>query len=269
MPTPPACEVTVTMMGTGTSTGVPVIGCGCAVCTSADPRNRRTRCGLKLELGAGPGGEEAGVLLVDTPTDLRQQALRFGLPRVDGVLYTHAHADHILGADELRIFNFRQKSEIPCYGSPATLEKLRRTFHYVFEDGQEGGGKPRFGLHPISGPFEVLGRRFVPVPVLHGEMEVFGYRLGDFAYVTDVSSIPEASFPLLAGLEVLILGALRYRPHPTHFSIGEAVLAAERIGARRTILTHLCHEVDHAALEHPLPAGVELGHDGLTFRLAG
>ncbi|HYU36180.1 MAG TPA: MBL fold metallo-hydrolase [Thermoanaerobaculia bacterium] len=248
----------VTMLGSGTSTGVPVIGCQCAVCTSDNPKNKRTRPGLKLEFADG-------IVLVDTPTELREQALRFGLPRLDAVLFTHPHADHIFGLDDIRIFNFRQRRPIPCYGSEATLAAIRRTFAYVFEAGQAGGGKPQLDLIPIRAPFELLGRMVVPVPVWHGEMEVFGYRVGGFAYVTDCNVIPESSFRLLAGVEVLILDALRYRPHSTHFSVEEALEAAGRIGARRTILTHFSHEIDHDAPAVPLPEGVELGYDGLAF----
>jgi phosphoribosyl 1,2-cyclic phosphate phosphodiesterase len=248
----------VTMLGSGTSTGVPVIGCRCAVCRSDNPKNRRMRPGLKLEL-------ETGVVLVDTPTDLREQALRFGLPRLDAVLFTHAHADHIFGLDDIRIFNFRQGRAIPCYGSETTLAAIRRTFAYVFEAGQEGGGKPQLDLLPVRAPFELLGERVVPVPVWHGAMEVFGYRLGRFAYVTDCNVIPETSYALLEGVEILILDALRYRPHSTHFSVDEAVGAARRIGARRTILTHFSHDVDHGAPAVQLPAGVELGYDGLEL----
>jgi phosphoribosyl 1,2-cyclic phosphate phosphodiesterase len=251
----------VTMLGSGTSTGVPVIGCGCAVCRSDDPRNKRWRPGLKIEM-------ERGVVLVDTPTDLRAQALRFGLPRLDAVIYTHQHADHIFGLDDIRIFNFRQRSAIPCYGSEATLAALRRTFAYVFETGQVGGGKPQLDLIAVREPFEVLGRTIVPVPVWHGSLEVFGYRIGNFAYVTDCSLIPETSFRMLEGVEILILDALRYRPHPTHFSLEEAMDAAARIGAARTILTHLSHDVDHGALAVPLAPGVELGYDGLVFEVA-
>jgi len=248
----------VTMLGSGTSVGVPVIGCRCAVCTSDNPKNKRMRTGLKLEF-------DDGVVLVDTPTDLREQALRFGLPRLDAVLFTHHHADHIFGLDDIRIFNFRQGRAIPCYGSEATLAAIRRTFAYVFEEGQEGGGKPQLDLIPVRAPFPLLGRTVVPVPVWHGTMEVFGYRLGGFAYVTDCNVIPETSFRLLAGVEILILDALRYRPHSTHCSVAEAVEAAERIGARRTILTHFTHDIDHDAPAVPLPAGVELGYDGLAF----
>jgi phosphoribosyl 1,2-cyclic phosphate phosphodiesterase len=248
----------VTMLGSGTSTGVPVIGCPCEVCRSDDPRNKRWRTGLKLEI-------EERIILVDTPTDLRAQALRFGLPRVDAVLFTHSHADHIFGLDDVRIFNFRQRAAIPCYGSEPTLTNIRRIFAYVFEATQEGGGKPQLDLIPVREPFQVMGLRVIPVPVWHGDTEVFGYRIGRFAYVTDCNLIPETSYRLLDGVEILILDALRYRPHSTHFSVEEAMEAAARIGARRTILTHLAHEVDYGAPKVPLAPGVELGYDGLAF----
>lgn len=250
----------VTMLGSGTSTGVPVIGCPCAVCRSDNPKNKRWRPGLKLETGDR-------VVLVDTPTDLRLQALRFGLPRVDAVLFTHSHADHVFGLDDVRIFNFRQGTAIPCYGSEPTLKNIRRMFAYVFEAGQEGGGKPQLDLITVREPFDLLGLRIVPVPVWHGETEVFGYRIGSFAYVTDCNLIPETSFRLLEGVEILILDALRYRPHSTHFSVEEAMEAAARIGARRTILTHIAHEIDHDAPQVPLRRGVEFGYDGLVLDL--
>jgi phosphoribosyl 1,2-cyclic phosphate phosphodiesterase len=255
-------RVRVTMVGSGTSTGVPVIGCPCRVCTSTDPRNRRWRPGLKLEVNGG-------IVLVDTPTDLREQALRFGLPRLDAVLFTHAHADHIFGLDDIRIFNFRQHNAIPCYGSAEALQAIRRTFSYVFERTQAGGGKPQLELLEVREPFRLLGREIIPVPVWHGEMEVFGYRLGPFAYVTDCNRIPDESFELLAGVEVLILDALRYRPHSTHFSVGEAIAVAQRIGSSRTIFTHLAHEIDYGDPQVPLPPGVEFGYDGLTFDVEG
>ena len=251
--------IRVTMLGCGTSTGVPVINCPCKVCTSDNQRNRRWRPGLKLEVGPS-------VVLVDTPTDLREQALRFGVPRVDAVLFTHAHADHIFGLDDVRIFNFRQRMAIPCYGSDLTLQAIRRTFSYVFEYTQEGGGKPQLDLIGIREPFRLLGMEIVPVPVWHGSLEVFGYRMGSFAYVTDCNRIPEESFELLQGVETLILDALRFRPHATHFSVAEAIAVAERIGASRTIFTHLAHEIDYGD-PSMLPAGVEFGYDGLVFQV--
>lgn len=250
----------VTLTGTGTSTGVPRVACDCPVCTSSDPRNRRLRTGALLE---GDGG----TLLVDASPDLRQQLLAHDVRRVDGVLFTHPHADHVYGLDDVRVFNFIQRSDMPCYGSAETLEAVRRYFGYVFEDSEEGGGKPRLRLVPVREPFEAGGRTLVPVPVWHGSMEVFGYRTGGFALVTDVNRIPEASFELLRGVEVLVLGALRYRPHPTHFNFEQAFEAARRVGARRTLLTHLCHDVDHAAPAVPLPEGVELAHDGLVVEV--
>jgi phosphoribosyl 1,2-cyclic phosphate phosphodiesterase len=248
------------MLGSGTSTGVPVIGCDCAVCRSTDPRNRRMRPGLLLEA--------AGLsVIVDTSPDFREQALRFDVSRVDAVLYTHPHADHVFGLDDLRIFNFRQGGSIPCYGSGETMARMRQIFTYVFEAGQEGGGKPRLDLIAVRDPFDLLGLTVVPIPVAHGDMEVFGYRIGRFACVTDVNFISEASFELLAGVELLVLSALRYRPHPTHFSLAEAIAVAARIGARRTLLTHIAHDIDHGRVEIPLPPGIEIGYDGLVATL--
>ncbi len=249
------------MMGSGTSSGVPVIGCDCAVCTSDNPKNRRFRSGLKVEF-------DDRVVLVDTPTDLRQQALTFGIPRLDAILFTHAHADHMFGLDDVRIFNFRQRRAIPCYGSAATLESVRRTFAYIFESGQHGGGKPRLDLCAIDGPFELFGQSLTPVPVLHGEMPVLGFRFGGLAYVTDCSHISPQSLELLQGLDVLILGALRYRPHPTHFSIEQAIEVAAGIGAQRTFLTHLAHAVDHDRPQVAMPPGVGFGYDGLVLEVA-
>ena len=248
------------MLGSGTSTGVPVVGCRCPVCTSSDPRNRRLRPGLKLDL-------ERGTVVVDTSPDFREQSLRFGIERVDAVLYTHSHADHVFGLDDLRPFNFRQKATIPCYGSAPTLARLRQIFAYVFEAGEEGGGKPRLELVEVDAPFELLGETVVPIPVAHGSMPVLGFRIGPFAVVTDVHFIPEESFARLTGVEVLVLSALRYRPHPTHFNIDQAVAAAARIGARQTVLTHLAHDVEHGTLLPHLPPGVDLGFDGLVLEL--
>jgi phosphoribosyl 1,2-cyclic phosphate phosphodiesterase len=248
------------MLGSGTSTGIPVIGCDCDVCRSDDPRNRRMRPGLLLETGGRS-------LVIDTSPDFREQALRHRIARVDGVLYTHPHADHVFGLDDLRIFNFRQGGSIPCYGSAETMARMRQIFTYVFEEGQEGGGKPKLDLVAVREPFAAGGVEVVPIPVTHGDMEVFGYRVGRFACVTDVNFIPESSFELLAGVELLVLSALRYRPHPTHFSLAEAIAVAERIGARRTLFTHIAHDIDHGRLRLALPPGIEIGHDGLVATL--
>ena len=266
MSEPSIQSVQVTVMGCGTSTGVPVVGCDCAVCRSEQPRNQRMRSGLNLRLRRSDGSER--VLLVDTSQDLRRQCLDFGVDRVDTVLYTHAHADHILGLDDLRAFNFRQDAVIDCYGSEATLQALQRCFAYVF-DGvpSEGGGKPRLNPRPIEGPFQVLGLDVTPIPVLHGSAEVLAYRFGDFAYVTDTHHIPDAGMAKLDGVRTLILDALRYRPHPTHFSVAEALEVIERLGVERAYLTHLNHEVDYDAPQVDFPPGVELAYDGLSFEL--
>jgi len=248
------------MLGSGTSTGIPVVGCRCPVCTSSDPRDRRLRPGLKLELAGG-------TVVVDTSPDFREQALRFGIERVDAVLYTHSHADHVFGLDDLRVFNFRQRATIPCFGSPTTMRRLRQIFSYVFEQGQLGGGKPRLELAEVDGPFEICAETVIPIPVWHGEMPVYGYRVGDFAVVTDVNRIPEESFAKLDGVETLVLSALRYTPHSTHYTVAEALEVAARIGARRTLLTHIAHEIEHARPQVALPPGVEFGYDGCVVEL--
>lgn len=256
-------KLRVTLLGVGTSVGVPMVGCRCPVCTSGHPKNQRLRCAAALLLSDGR------TFLIDTPPDLRQQVLRFGVERVDGVLYTHAHADHIYGLDDLRPFNFKQGTVIPCFGARATLDSIRRAFLYIWEGLDEGGGKPRITLEPVDGPFELPGGgpTMVPVPALHGSQAVYGYRLGGFAYLTDVSEVPADSFDLLEDLDVLVLDALRYRPHSTHLSVDEALEMSRRLGSPRTIFTHMSHEIDVLAPEIDLPPEVEFGHDGLTFEL--
>ncbi|HKQ60287.1 MAG TPA: MBL fold metallo-hydrolase [Candidatus Polarisedimenticolaceae bacterium] len=248
----------VTFLGTGTSTGVPVPTCDCRVCRSPDPRDRRLRPSLRLEW---PGAS----VLVDTATDLRLQALTHAISRVDAVLYTHAHADHVLGLDDLRLYNWRQRGPIPVYGSAATLEALARTFWYVFAAADGEHTRPAVERRSVEGPFVLGRRRVVPVPLLHGRLPIFGYRLGGFAYLTDVSVIPEPSYALLQGLDVLVLNALRERPHPTHLDLPGALREAARIAARRTLFTHISHEVHHATVSAQLPEGVELAYDGLTL----
>ncbi len=252
----------VTCLGTGTSHGVPMIGCRCAVCRSGDPHDRRSRPSIHIAVQDGPA------ILVDTATDLRAQALANDITRVDAVLFTHAHADHVMGLDEVRRFNVLSGRRIPMYADARTGAELRRIFAYAFDPPAfQGGGIPEVSLQPIDGPLTVQGLDIVPVPVMHGPTPVLGFRVGRFAYLTDCNAIPEPSFPLLEGLDVLVLDALRHKPHPTHFSLSEAVATATRIGARQTFFTHICHDLSHAATNATLPAGMALAFDGQTIDL--
>ena len=255
----------VTLLGTGTSHGVPMIGCACAVCTSTDPRDRRTRPSILIERPDDP--EQAGIL-VDTSTDLRAQALAYGVTRVDAILFTHSHADHILGLDEVRRFNAVQGAPVPCFGDARTLSDLRRTFAYIFDPPAAGGGVPRLTLFCIGGPFCLGGLEIVPVPLLHGQRPILGFRVGAFAYLTDCSRIPDESWPLLEGVRTLVVDALRDRPHPTHFTVDEALAVVARLSPERAYFTHICHDLPHAATCARLPAGVELAYDGLVLAVA-
>ena len=253
----------VTFLGTGTSHGVPMIGCRCAVCRSTDPHDRRSRPSIHIAVEDGPS------ILVDTATDLRAQALANDITRVDAVLFTHAHADHVMGLDEVRRFNVLSGRRIPMFADARTGAELRRIFAYAFDPPAfQGGGIPEVSLHPIDGPLAVQGLDVVPVPVMHGPTPVLGFRVGRFAYLTDCNAIPEPSFALLEGLDVLVLDALRHKPHPTHFSLSEAVTVATRIGARQTFFTHICHDLSHAATNATLPAGMALAFDGQTIDVA-
>jgi phosphoribosyl 1,2-cyclic phosphate phosphodiesterase len=257
----------LTFLGTGTSFGIPQIGCRCAVCTSTDPRDQRTRCGALVTTGSA-------AILIDTPPELRMQLLREGVSQVDAVLYTHEHADHLNGIDDLRIFSVRDRRPLPCYGPRETLERIRQGFAYIF-DGRRavaGTSKPQLSLHPIEPGVEmaIAGCRVLPLAFEHGPMRVFGYQIGSsLGYVTDVKAVGPAERAALAGLDVLVLNALWWRPHPTHLSIAEAVETARAIGANRTYLTHLTHETGHADLERQLPPGVAPAYDGLTIEVKG
>ncbi|HVE72803.1 MAG TPA: MBL fold metallo-hydrolase [Thermoanaerobaculia bacterium] len=249
----------VTFLGTGTSTGVPVVGCRCAVCTSRDPRNERLRQSVHIE-------KDGKHFLIDTTPDLRQQLLRHPIPRLDFVLFTHSHSDHLMGLDDIRPFNFRQRQSIRAYASPSTAKAVRRAFSYIWESSQLGGGKPQLELMEVEEAFDGEGFEIVPLPVDHGDWTILGFRIGPFAYITDTNGIPDATMRLLEGVEVLALDGLRPAPsHPTHFTIGEAVEVAQKIGARMTYLIHLTHEVDHETVEATLPPNVRLGWDGLEL----
>jgi phosphoribosyl 1,2-cyclic phosphate phosphodiesterase len=239
-----------------------MIGCDCAVCTSADPRDRRWRPSVLIDTDDGQS------LLVDAGPDLRSQALAFGVRHVDAILFTHGHADHILGLDEIRRFNAMQRRPMAAYGDAHTIADVRSTFRYVFDpDTPRGGGLPELELFTIRGPFCIGRQEIVPVPIYHGQRPILGLRVGPFAYLTDCSRIPDDSWQLLEGLDLLVLDALRERKHPTHFSLGEAIDAAGRIGARRTLFTHMCHDLGHAATSARLPAGMALAYDGLRVEV--
>ena len=239
-----------------------MIGCTCDTCRSADPRDKRLRPSIYLDVIGGPK------ILVDTSTDLRQQALTHGVTRVDAILFTHSHVDHILGLDEVRRFNILQRGAIPVFADEPTAADLRRTFHYVFHPPEEkGGGVPQIDLTIIDGPFDVAGVRVMPVPLLHGPRPILGFRFGKFAYLTDCNRVPDAAWPLLDGVDTLVLDALRHRPHPTHFTLAQALDVVARLRPRRTFFTHMCHDLPHAATNASLPLGVELAYDGLQIEV--
>jgi phosphoribosyl 1,2-cyclic phosphate phosphodiesterase len=248
-----------------------MIGCTCAVCHSADPRDRRTRPSILIErVDDAPGAPAiaAGVrsILVDTSTDLRAQALGNHVTRVDAILFTHSHADHVLGLDEVRRFNVVQRATIPCLADEPTLADLRRMFAYIFApEFGPGGGLPQIALFRIGGPFTLGGLEFVPVPLLHGRRPILGFRVGGFAYLTDCSAIPDGSWPLIEGVHTLVLDALRDRPHPTHFSVSEALDVVARLAPARAYFTHICHDLPHDETCRRLPPQVELAYDGLTL----
>jgi phosphoribosyl 1,2-cyclic phosphate phosphodiesterase len=250
----------IRFLGTGTSHGIPVIGCKCPVCRSNDPKDRRSRTAVLIE-------QDGLTLLVDAPPELRLQLLAAKVSHADAMLITHAHADHISGLDDVRVFSERENQDFSLYGSASSLGSIRRRFDYVFRKTQKGGGKPRLALHAVNAPFRINRLKITPVPVWHGRLRVFGYRIGDFAYLTDVSEIPESSYALLQGLSVLVLPALRPEPHETHFHVERALAEAARIKADRTYFTHMCHRLGHAATNKTLPKNVRLAYDGLELKL--
>lgn len=262
----------ITILGTGTSTGVPIPGCMCSVCQSPDPKNKRLRCSLYIELD---NGAQPFCLLIDTGPDLRQQALTYGFSKLDAVLYTHTHADHTFGIDDLRSFNFINKKSIPIYASSASRKILEHQFAYCFfpDPNYEGGAPPQLVLNSIEPfkPIRLAGVDIIPLPVNHGSLEILAFKIGSFAYVTDCSHIPDESRAYLEDLDVLVLDGLRERPHKTHFTITQAAIEAARLRAKRTFLTHISHELDHAEtnlkLSQTASVPVELAFDGMTIVL--
>ena len=249
-------------LGTGTSVGVPMVGCGCDTCTSGDPRDQRTRTSVVVGLAGGH-------VLVDTTPDLRRQLLRERIGRIDALLYTHDHVDHLYGLDDIRPLCFASGRAVPVYCEERVERRICRAFDYAFETVPvPGGGVPRVTFERIgTEPFDLLGVCVQPLRLKHGVFDVLGFRFGDVAYCTDTNEIPAETWPRLTGLDVLVLDCLRLSRHPTHFSLDEAIAVAERVGARRTLLVHMSHDIRHAEVARRLPRGIELAHDGLEIPL--
>lgn len=248
----------LTFLGTGTSTGVPMPACHCRVCTSTDPRDKRTRPSVLLEF-------DGRAVVIDTTPDFRGQVLRENLQRLDAVVFTHAHVDHVMGLDDVRAYCFLQGGPIPIYADAHTMENIQRIFTYIFDAKYPSGGIPKLDPHLIDGPFDLWGQSFVPVPVLHGQLPVLGFRVGRAAYVTDFSEIPESTLLMLEGLDVLILDALRQKPHPTHSNVEHSLELARRLKPKQTYFTHIAHEMGHEEGNAMLPPGVQLAYDGLKL----
>ncbi|HEY9139584.1 MAG TPA: MBL fold metallo-hydrolase [Bryobacteraceae bacterium] len=258
-----AAPLKITVLGSGTSVGVPTLGCHCAVCTSTDPRDNRLRPSVLVSY-------QDRRVLIDTTPDFRTQALRARLDRVDAVLFTHAHFDHIMGLDDVRPFNFRQKERIPIYAAPDTMESIQRVFQYIFDGVKKESNVAQLEPRLIEGgPIDLFGLEFLPVPIQHGSQTIYGFRFGNAAYLTDHSAIPESSLDMLRGLDVLFLDALRYKPHPTHSTVARSLETVERLAPRRAFFTHICHDLAHERAESMLPPHVRLAYDGLEIVVDG
>jgi phosphoribosyl 1,2-cyclic phosphate phosphodiesterase len=251
-------KATLTVLGSGTSMGVPTIGCDCAVCTSTDPHDRRTRPSVLVEYSGHH-------VLIDTTPDFREQAIREHIRRLDAVLYTHSHADHILGLDDLRPLSFRREGRLPLYASQTAGDYMRYMFRYIFEDNYKYGGMAQVELNTITGPVDLFGVQFLPVKVLHGDTAILGFRFGSAAYLTDFSEIPEESFASLRGLDIVFLDALRHKPHPTHSTVENSLRLVERLKPQRAFFTHICHDLPHEATNRALPPHVRLSYDGMKL----
>lgn len=249
----------LTVLGSGTSVGVPTIGCDCAVCHSSDPKDRRTRPSVLIEYNGKS-------ILIDTTPDFREQAIRERIRRLDAVLYTHPHADHLLGIDDLRPLSYQHRpGKLPLYARPEAVEFIRSMFGYIFNASYKFGGLPQLELITIRGPLELFGAKFEPVTVIHGEMDILGFRFGSAAYLTDHSEIPEDSLAQLRNLDILFLDALRHQPHPTHSTVQNSLRIVERLQPKRAFFTHICHDLPHEATNASLPENVRLSYDGMKL----
>lgn len=249
----------LTMLGVGSSAGTPMLGCKCATCASSDPRNNRTRCSSLVTLDNGK------IILIDTGPDLRNQSLREGLTRIDAVLYTHTHADHLHGIDDLRGFCQLQRSQIPLFGSAEAMAHIKEKFGYTLREASNFWDLPVLKINPVSSPFEIFDQTITPIPLKHGNSEIYGYRIGDIAYLTDVSAIPDSSLELLKDLKLLLLDCLRYTTHYTHINLEQSLQYASQITAEKTYLIHMTHEIEYVQLTTKLPDGVYVGYDGLKI----
>ena len=256
----------IVILGSGTSMGVPTLGCKCRVCTSTDPRDRRSRPSIAVMFDQQE--DKKRCVLIDTGPDFRQQALREGIDHLDAVMYTHGHADHILGLDDLRPLSFKNQEKIPLYADPATSHVLERIFEYTFSDHNKYPFKARVALQPLEAVTRLFGLDFLRVPLLHGQLNTVGFRFGSAAYLTDMSDIPEASFALLENLDVLILDALRLTPHPSHSNVEQSLKFVEKIRPKQAYFTHMSHEILHEEVEKQMPANVRLSYDGLRIPFA-
>lgn len=252
-------RATLTVLGSGTSMGVPTIGCDCAVCRSTDPHDRRTRPSVMVSYNGRH-------ILIDTTPDFREQALREKITHLDAVLYTHTHADHILGIDDLRPLSFAHRpGRLPLYATPDAGEFMRNMFRYIFEANYKFGGLARVELLAIDGPVELFGARFEPVTVIHGETPILGFRFGSAAYLTDHSNVPAETLEKLRGLDILFLDALRHTPHPTHSTVEQSLNIVDEVKPNRAFFTHICHDLPHEATNAKLPPNVRLAYDGMKL----
>lgn len=267
-------RATITVLGSGTSMGVPTIGCDCAVCHSTDPHDKRLRPSVMIEWteseppAPGAIGPPLRRVLIDTTPDFREQAIREGINRINAVLYTHGHADHILGLDDLRPLSFPRITgggKLPLFANESTARALRSVFKYVFDNDYKFGGLAQVEIRDISGPISLFGANFIPVPVIHGEAEIYGYRFGSAAYLTDFSTVPEETLAQLQDLDILFLDALRHTPHPTHSTVSNSLAIVDRVKPQRTFFTHISHDLAHQATNASLPRNVRLAHDGLRL----
>ena len=252
----------LTILGAGSSAGTPVVGCTCSTCTSSQPKNYRTRCSSMVTLDSGE------VILIDTGPDLRIQALREGMTRVDAVLYTHTHADHIHGIDDLRAFCQRNRQQIPLYAKQDAVDHIIEKFGYAIREPSHFWDLPVLSIKAVDIPFELFGRPVIPIPIVHGRIMIYGYRIGNMAYLTDVSAIPDNSYAQLKGLDLLLIDCLRYEAHPTHINVQQSLEMVAKIGAKQSVMIHMTHELEYDTLSGMLPPNVCVGYDGLKLNFS-